>query len=212
MCSTPTLQESEEVLEEVKSNYQETRTQMDATVASLQSQILHLEQQIGAAKERTSRLLQQTTENVGGLTLSSDVPDIPFKTLTSKVSDMFVRAGFDADASLTSVQMLANIELKLEEYLEFANNMPLEYCIEAEKARNKERRHAVREFKMAEQKRLHEEKSKRNRERAAAPVFKKVGKPPAFRSAPAKKLVVVEDDPNAVEEEELAKFLGKEML
>lgn len=42
--------------------------------------------------------------------------------------------------------------------------------------------------------------------------WSQVGKPVMFRSQPAKKKVVVEDDPNAVEEEELSKFLAKEML
>jgi len=206
-------QEAEEALEEVRLAYAETRGHMDATVAGLQAQIAGLEAQIDAAKDRTSRLQQQTADSAGGLTLGiGDAPHIPYDQLTARVAEVFVRAGFDADASLTSVQMLANMELRLEEWLAAAAAMPLEHVVEAEKARNKERRSIARDKKMDDAKRDHEARAHRDRERAAAPVFKKVGKPVMFRSQPAKKRVVVVDDPNAVEEAELAAFLAREML
>jgi hypothetical protein len=49
-------------------------------------------------------------------------------------------------------------------------------------------------------------------ERAAAPVFKKTGKPPMPRSALPKRRVVQERSARDEEEEELAAFLARELL
>lgn len=49
-------------------------------------------------------------------------------------------------------------------------------------------------------------------ERAAAPVFKKTGKPQMPRSALPKKRVMVEKTAQDEEEQELAAFLARELL
>lgn len=42
---------------------------------------------------------------------------VSLEELTAKVSEVYVRCGFEADNSISTLQMLANIESKLEEYL-----------------------------------------------------------------------------------------------
>lgn len=49
-------------------------------------------------------------------------------------------------------------------------------------------------------------------ERAAAPVFRKVGKPTMFRSAPLKKREVVATDTGADDELELEAYLARDMF
>lgn len=94
---------------------------------------------------------------------------------------MYERCGFDADASVGTLTMLTNMETKLEEYLCVIDTMPMEYVEAAEKAREKDRRQCAREEKVELQQKEHEARVKRALERAAAPVFKKTGKPQMFR-------------------------------
>lgn len=70
---------------------------------------------------------------VGASTVSLD-------QLSTRVADVYVKCGFDADASVSTLQMLTNIEMKLEEYLIAATGIPEEYIESMEKAREKERR------------------------------------------------------------------------
>lgn len=53
---------------------------------------------------------------------------------------------------------------------------------------------------------------KRALERAAAPVFKKTGKPVMFRSQPPRKKAVQVEHENTGEDTELLQFLAKDML
>jgi hypothetical protein len=60
---------------------------------------------------------------------------------------------------------------------------------EAEKGRERERRQVAREDKLAAARAEHELRVARALERAAAPVFKKTGKPVMFRSRPPQRKV-----------------------
>lgn len=52
---------------------------------------------------------------------------------------VYVRGGFDADQSIGTLQMLTNIESKLEELLAVVDVMPAEFAEQLEKAREKVR-------------------------------------------------------------------------
>ncbi len=108
--------------------------------------------------------------------------------------------------------MLTNIEMKLEEYLAAAEVMPQEFVEGMEKGREKERRKVARDEKLSAQHREHEARMARALERAAAPVFKKTGKPLMFRSAPPQKKVVVQADDRNDEEAELEAYLAQDMI
>ena len=138
-------QETEEALEELRAKYRDTRVKMDAETDSLNTQILQLQASIGAAREKSQRLKDRTIENVGALTLTmgntaAGASSISLDQLTSKVAEAFVRCGFDADASVGTLQMLTNIESKLEEFLGVIDGMSTDYVEAMEKAREKERR------------------------------------------------------------------------
>lgn len=206
-------QETEESLEAVKTEYLETTTRLGAQVVALDLQLNQLQMALDDARDKSHRLRARTMEGLGSLRLGGvSEGDVGLDVLRQQVAQVYVKCGFDADASITTVQMLANIESKMEEYLTLAATMPKEYVEAAEKAREKERRQVVREERMAHQKREHEERVRRALERAAAPAFKKTGKPVMFRSQPLVRKVVKKEDTNKDEEAELEAFLAKELL
>lgn len=59
--------------------------------------------------------------------------DGTLEALSKAVAEVYDRCGFEADASLTTLQMLGNVEAKLEEYLSLIEKMPAAYVEEAEK-------------------------------------------------------------------------------
>eukprot|EP00798_Chlamydomonas_sp_ICE-L_P004936 gene4936-34707_t len=210
-------QETEEALEELRTKYRDTKVKMDAEVDSLNTHIAGLQDAIIAAKGKGQRLKDRTIENVGGLTLSmgntgNGGSGVSLDQLTSKVADVYVRGGFDADKSVGTLQMLTNIESKLEEFLGAADIIPSEYVDAMEKAREKERRKMARDEKLSLQQHEHEARMQRALERASAPVFKKTGKPVMGRSQPLKKKAVIKEDDGNDDEAELAAYLARDML
>lgn len=75
----------------------------------------------------------------------------------------------------STLQMLTNIENKLEELFESIETMPPEKVEAAEKAKEKERRLRLREEKLEAQRIHQEERVRRALERAQADPKKKVG-------------------------------------
>lgn len=124
-----------------------------------------------------------------------------------------MNCGFDDNTSLGTLQMLGNIESKLEELLAGIAQMPQDFVETAEKAREKERRQTARGEKMATQRREQERRIQRSLERAQAPVKKHIGKPVMFRSRlvkPKKQTESSESKKEADEEEELRAFLARD--
>ncbi|QDZ25580.1 hypothetical protein A3770_18p80980 [Chloropicon primus] len=205
-------QETEEALEELKTKYRETKQQMDAEIKGLDSQISSLESSIGVEEEK-SRLLRSLTDGTESKTSVANgktSEGTSLEALSAKVSEVYVRCGFDNDASLSTLQMLTNIEAKLDEYFSIIETMPTEFVEQAEKAKEKERRQRAREEKLEQQKREQERRVQRSLERAQAPVMKKTGKPVMFRSHVVKKKVVGSKNVKKNDEEaELEAFLGR---
>ena len=181
------------------------------------SQVAQLKIAIEAAKGKSQRLKDRTIEDVGALTLTmggtagsgTASAAISLDQLTSKVAEVYVRGGFDADASVGTLQMLTNIESKLEEYLAAVDTMPSDFADAIEKAREKERRRVARDEKLLAQKQEHESRMQRALERASAPVFKRTGKPVMARSQPLKKKEVIQEDNRNDDEAELEAYLGR---
>eukprot|EP00976_Prorocentrum_cordatum_P027219 552570-Prorocentrum_minimum.AAC.1 len=68
--------------------------------------------------------MDRTARNTQGVLSGKDVS---LDDLSSKVTEVYVRCGFEADASQSSLQMLTNIEAKLEEYLAIIDQMPEDF-------------------------------------------------------------------------------------
>ena len=203
-------QETEEALEELKTKYRETKQQMDAEIKGLDSQISSLESSIHVEEEK-SRLLRSLTDGTESKSsVSSGGQGTSLEQLSAKVSEVYVRCGFDNDASLSTLQMLTNIEAKLDEYFSIIETMPTEFVEQAEKAKEKERRQRAREEKLEQQKREQERRVQRSLERAQAPVMKKTGKPVMFRSHVVRKKKVGSHNVKKNDEEaELEAFLAR---
>lgn len=121
---------------------------------------------------------------------------------------MYEACGFEADASVSTLQMLTNIEIRLEDYISVISTLPEDFVLEAEKAREKSRRTRVREEKLLQQQREQEARVKRALERAQAPIQKKTGKPVMFRSELPKKVKKVTTIRKNDEEAELEAFIN----
>ena len=205
-------QENEEALEELKTKYRETKQQMDAEIKGLDSQISSLESSIHVEEEK-SRLLRSLTDGKESKTSVANGKTgqgTSLEELSAKVSEVYVRCGFDNDASLSTLQMLTNIEAKLDEYFSIIETMPTEFVEQAEKAKEKERRQRAREEKLEQQKREQERRVQRSLERAQAPVMKKTGKPVMFRSHVVRKKKVGSHNVKKNDEEtELEAFLTR---
>mmetsp|Transcript_586 Transcript_586/g.698 ORF Transcript_586/g.698 Transcript_586/m.698 type:complete len:612 (+) Transcript_586:184-2019(+) len=202
-------QETEEALEELKSKYRETKARMDAETDSLKTQIEALQNSIKTEEEKGKALRERSNENTQGALAGKQTT---LEELAAKVADVYVRCGFDNDASVGTLQMLTNIEAKLEEYLSIIDQMPEDFVEQAEKAREKERRQRAREEKLEQQRREQERRVQRSLERAQAPVHKKQGKPVMYRSQPPQRKKKDQDNgpKKSDEEEELQAFLQRE--
>ena len=201
------VQETEEALEELKNKYRETRLRMEAETDSLRQQISSLEDDI-TMEDKGVLLMEMTNENALGLRKGGHT--ITLESLSTKVADVYNRCGFDSDARMSTLQMLTNIETKLEEYLAVISGMPGDFVEASEKAKEKERRQRAREEKIEQQKREQERRTLRALERAQAPVHKKTGKPVMFRSAPIRKKKVTEAVQKDTEEAQLDAFMNRD--
>ena len=153
-------------------------------------------------------LKNQTIQNNDGV-MSFNGQTVTMQELITKVTEVYVQCGFDRDNSVGILQMLTNIEVRLDEYLHQVSRMPEEFVESMEKAREKERRTAAREQKIATNKREQEARLRRALERAQAPIHKKTGKMLMPRSQPIRKKKVQEEHKLNDEEVELQAFLAR---
>merc|ERR1711934_1213595 len=170
-------QETEQALEELKQNCQETKKQMDDKTSSLKTNIKELKAQIEAENAKAAMLLERAKQSEG-----KEVQEKLLQELNAKVRTVYVECGFDADAKPTTLTMLTDLEGKLEFLLAEMETMDIKYVETAEKAKDKERRERVRAIRIKEAQEEYEARLIRSMERAAAPVKKKTGKPVMFRS------------------------------
>ena len=198
-------QETEEALEELKTKYRETKGRMDSETSTLSSQIALLHEAI-RAEEAKGKALEDRAHESG----DAAGRETTLEELSAKVAQVYVQCGFDNDASIGTLQMLTNIEARLEEYLAIIDTMDPEFVITAEKEKEKERRQRAREEKLEQQRLEQEKRVKRSLERAQAPVHKKLGKPVMFRSRPLQRKKRTDDsaDKKTGEEEELQQWLA----
>ncbi|KAJ3227795.1 Coiled-coil domain-containing protein 38 [Clydaea vesicula] len=166
-------QETEETLEDLKQKIVETESKMEAETQSLKQQIEFLNAAIVKEEEKAKALEERSKLFSSGL-VGAESQERLLEELNHKVKEVYRRCIGDSDANLNTLQMLTNIENKLENLFEDIELMPPDKVEQAEKLKDKERRQRLREEKMDAQRILQEERVQRALERARAPVKKKV--------------------------------------
>lgn len=200
-------QETEEALEEMKQTIKQTKIKMEKETQILKDQIDKLNTQILKEEARAEDLKIKAKMFSYGEFKAEDQEKM-LQALNKKVEEVYRSCIGDNEANISTLQMLTNIENRLEELFEQIETMPQDKVEAAEKAKEKERRLKLREEKM-EQQRLHqEERVRKALERAKAEPKKQTGRKLVFRSEPPrhKKKEDERDDQASREEEELAYF------
>ena len=199
-------QETEAALEELKTKFAETRTRMESEADGLHAQTEHLKQSIKVEGEKSKALLERAGQHMGVAAQEQTLDE-----LSRKVAEVYRAIFSEADNSLSTLQMLTNIEARLEDLLSIIESMPQAEVEAAEKQKEKERRTRVRELKQAEQLRLQEERIQRSIRRSQEPVKRRTGKPIMFRSTlPERKKKIVVDDNKLSEEDDINFYLAME--
>lgn len=179
-------QETEESLEELKQKMADTKQKMTNETNQMGEQIEHLKRAIAKENDK-SVALEERSKFFSFGDLGTDDQEKQLTTLNKKVEEVYRNCIGDNEASIGTLQMLTNIENKLEELFETIEILPEDRVIEAERLKDKERRQRVREEKLETQRQYQEERVKRALERAKALPRKKAGKQIVFRSAPPEK-------------------------
>uniref|UniRef100_A0A7S4F2N3 DUF4200 domain-containing protein n=1 Tax=Chrysotila carterae TaxID=13221 RepID=A0A7S4F2N3_CHRCT len=195
-------QETEEALEELKAKLSETQTRMEGETAGLKSQIDALRGAIRVEEDKRKGLSERAGTSTG-----VQKQEQTLEELNKKVAEVYRAIFSEADNSLGTLQMLTNIESRLEELLSTIDMMPRDEVEAAEKLKEKERRQRVRELKQAEAAKAQEERIQRSIRRSQEPVRKREGKPIMFRSQPIqRKKKAQEDESDKVDEEDDINF------
>ena len=135
-------QETESALEELKTKFADTRAKMDADSVALEAQIEALRSSITLEEDKGKALLERAGRHEG-----VQAQEQTLEELNRKVAEVYRAIFAEADNSLGTLQMLTNIEARLEDLLTIILGMPPEVVEAAEKQKEKERRQRVRELK-----------------------------------------------------------------
>jgi hypothetical protein len=166
-------QDTEEALEEMKQTINKTKTKMERETEILKKQIANLNEEIRKESEREDELkIKASYFNYGEF--KPEEQDKMLQELNGKVEQVYTTCIGSNEANITTLQMLTNIENKLEELFQKIEQMPPDKVEEAEKAKEKERRLKQREERAVEQKKNQEERIRKALERARAEPKKNV--------------------------------------
>lgn len=176
-------QEVEESLQDLEDKILEEQAQMLDEQNALAAKNIELERKIAIesdhawfGKERASYFSSSNTEK----------QEEEMAALEEKVGAVYVECIGENEANISALQMLTNIENKLEELFEMIAKMPADKVEAAEKAKEKQRRLRAREEKLEAQKLHQEERVRKALERAQAAPKRTTGKKLMYRSAPPK--------------------------
>jgi len=176
-------QETEEALEEMKKTIMQTKEKMNKETEALQKQIEGLKESIRKEEDKAIDLETKSKMFSYGEYKAEDQEKM-LAQLNKKVEEVYRNCIGDNEANISTLQMLTNIENRLEELFEMIEVMPPNKVEMAEKAKDKERRLRLREEKLLAQKKHQEERIKKAIERAQAEPKKKTGRRLVFRSCP----------------------------
>lgn len=182
LCMIRNSQETEKSIEEVKDKRDKTEGKIQDELAQLKAQIDTLRK--GSEKEegRVSELkLSCKMYDMGNL---HDEQTAQQTKLTNAVTKVYNHVIGNNAAQIDTEQMLQSIEAKLNHLFETIDQLPPDQVKQAEKARERERRHKDREERAKLQRKQQEERVRRALARAQEVYKKRVGKKLIFRSAP----------------------------
>ncbi len=166
-------QDTEEALEEMKQTINKTKIKMERETEMLKKQIASLNDEIKKEMEKEADLkLKASYFNFGEF--ENEEQEHMLKELHDKVERVYINCIGSNEANITTLQMLTNIENRLEELFQRIEQMPPDKVEEAEKAKEKERRLKQREERIIEQKKNQEERIRKALERARAEPKKNV--------------------------------------
>ena len=189
-------QETEETLDNIKSNIRLHKDKMKEETETLKRQIDILEIAIQKEQERARELERKYAVLVGGGgggtgggkseddgAMEGFVSDEERERrhLERRVVEIYQMCIGDEESNISTLQMLTNVEVCMEELLCFMERTPKEKLEAAEKVKELERKELVKKEMMEAAKRMAEERRKRERERANADVKPKKGKQLVFR-------------------------------
>mmetsp|Transcript_65144 Transcript_65144/g.132322 ORF Transcript_65144/g.132322 Transcript_65144/m.132322 type:complete len:562 (+) Transcript_65144:69-1754(+) len=188
-------QDTEQALEELEQKFAVLRKTREAMSNKMQVQISQLERQIFEEKSKCDELKQAISQSHGG----SEIEEL-LDGLAGGVVEVHGVCMHENQDDGDTLQMLARIEFKLEEYLAYldeAEDSGLGARVLAEEhKKERQRRLDLRLSRKLQQEKKIEDRLKASLQRSQAPVHKKVGKQIMFRSAPLfqARRVVQEDD------------------
>lgn len=200
-------QDTEEALDEMKKLIVQTKEKMNKETDVLKVQIETLKDTTRKEEEKATELEMKSRMFSFGEFKAED-QEKTLAQLNKKVEEVYRNCIGSNEANISTLQMLTNIENRLEELFEMIEMMPPDKVELAEKAKDKERRLRLREEKLLEQKRHQEERIKKAIERAQAEPKKKTGRRLVFRSCPpqTRKREDITHEKQDKEEEELKYF------
>lgn len=176
-------QETEETLEEMRQTRAVTEQKLNKETASLKRQIDSLQTAIEREEEKGNDLEIKSKMFYYG-EFNAEDQEMMLDALNKKVTEVYHKCIGGNEASINTLQMLTNIENRLEELFEEIESLPPEKVEAAEKAKEKERRLRLREEKLEEQRLHQEERLRRALERAQADPKKRSGRKLVYRSEP----------------------------
>jgi len=125
-------QDTEEALEEMKQTISKTKVKMEKETEQLKKQIGTLNDEIRGEVEKENELRIKASYFSYGEFKQED-QDKMLNELNKKVEDVYTNCIGSNEANITTLQMLTNIENKLEELFQKIEQMPAEKVEEAEK-------------------------------------------------------------------------------
>lgn len=193
-------QDTEEALDEMKKTIQLTKEKMNCETDALKQQIDTLKETTRKEEDRAEKLEMKSKMFSYGEFKAEDQEKM-LAQLNKKVEEVYRLCIGDNEANISTLQMLTNIENRLEELFVMIEMMPPEKVEQAEKAKDKERRLRLREEKLLQQKKHQEERIQKAIERARAEPKKKTGRRLVFRSIPPQ-TIKQEDTTNEKQDKE----------
>ena len=129
-------QDTEEALEEMKQTINKTKIKMEKETELLKTQIAQLNEEIKKEEEREAELKIKASYFSYG-EFKQEEQDKMLKELNEKVEEVYTNCIGSNEANISTLQMLTNIENKLEELFQKIEQMPPEKVEEAEKVLKK---------------------------------------------------------------------------
>ncbi|XP_059582331.1 coiled-coil domain-containing protein 38 isoform X1 [Alligator mississippiensis] len=173
-----------EIRDDIKQTTKSIKLKIDEKVNILLAQKETLEAACLREEEKSAELALRAKMFSFG-EFNPEVQDKTLHMLRKKIEEVYrVSSGEMETTHISAIEMLRQIENRVEELCDIIETIPKETIEAIEKTKRKERRQRLREEKAKEAKKIQEERLKCSLQRAIAEPKKKVGRPLVYRSKP----------------------------